>query len=163
MNKKVALLIPLVLIAISGQSQELDSIAIKDLITLFQNSNFIIKKDKSRVDSFYLNFRRSDDEAFCFANPNEQFNSTDLRHSGFCNARLKLYGTSTNNSLLKVILYEEDHGGGPGKQCDIYLIKNGKVSQYISFSLHPKAKSIASIKLIIKKENYTIVNSYNDE
>lgn len=159
-KKTLILTILLLLIALQGQTQIKDSMRDKELFELFNAAKFSIDKSKTSIDSFYISYRRIKDESFCIANPNEKFNSTDLRESKYCNARLVLYGNSTNSKCLKVILYEEDHGGGPGKTCNIYKVEGFKVARLLSFFVPPTTKSIADIKSAIKNSQYTILESY---
>ena len=148
---------------VPAKAQSIDSIRIQEIFKLFSASKFIVKKTVSKIDSFYGIYRKIKDESFCIANPGVKFNSTDLKEMKYCNVRLVVYGTSSTDHFLKVILYEEDHGGGIGKTCDIYEVTDHKISNLVSFFVPPKTKTIWDIKHAISNKKCTIVDYYKTE
>ncbi|MEO6731586.1 MAG: hypothetical protein ABIN01_10250 [Ferruginibacter sp.] len=143
----------------SAQKNDIATYDSTGLIEEFKPSKFVVYKTVKNIDTSYTSFRKLYDESYCIANPHQKFNETDLRKAHYCNHRLTLYGSSVTDNNIKVILYEEDHGGGPGKTCAIYKVKNGKVISLVSFFLNPKTKTISEIKFAINHKKYTIVET----
>ncbi len=143
-------------------SQKVSDHRVDSLLLLLHNSKFHVSRIAKSVDST-LTLYKGIDRRFCFANPGEIFDSTDFSElPGLCPARFVLYGVATTTPNFRLVLYEEDKGGGPGKTCDLYFVQDGKLKELISFWVYPTTKSILGIKRSVRQKRYTVIHSYSD-
>jgi len=126
------------------------------LIMNVVESKFKIYFISRAIDSTIMHYYRESDPDFCVAEKGQNFNKTDLRKGGKCNRRIVFFGKSLPYNGLNVLLYETDHGGGPGKSCDIFFAVNGKIKKIITLDVNNKATNIIKLKEILSNKKYSI-------
>jgi hypothetical protein len=128
------------------------------LIKLVLRSKFEIDYTTASIDAGYYQFKKNNDTAFCISEKGHPFNETDVHKGGMCDRRLVLYGKNMSYPGLSILLYEIDHGGGPGKSCDVFVTLNGRVKRVITIDLANQVKNVSELKSYLRRHKFALIN-----